>query len=578
MILNELKRYYDRVASDPESDIAPPGWEKRGIPFILVLDRGGNLVAIDDMREMDGKRKIARSFIVPQGAKRSSGVAANLLWDNAAYVLGMVDVTEKSEEEIHKIEKRAEEQHAAFIRRIEEELPRIPETAAILKFLSTVNRSTLNGFPHAQEILETNAILSFRFQGEKYLVADSPSIKQAIEAQEDETAEKGICLVTGEEDEIASLHTAIKGVRDAQSTGGNIVSFNLKAFESYGKSQGYNAPVGKKAMFAYTTALNTLLASKNQKILIGDATTVFWSDRACPFEDQFAYLFDEPSKDDPNAKTELIQSLFDSPKTGAYSALQDNKTKFFLLGLSPNAARISIRFWKADSVATFAKNIRQHFEDIMIVKSDKEPRYYSLWRLLVNIAIQGDSKNIPPNLAGDMMKAIVDGSLYPQTVLQAAIRRSFADVEKRMTPARAAVIKAYLNRYYRLYPDKDEKEITMALDKDQPSLGYQLGRLFAVLEKVQEEASPGINATIADRYYSAACTAPVTVFSTLIRLSRHHLSKIENKGREINLNKLVTEIMGNITEFPSHLNLKEQGRFAVGYYHQRQDFFVQKDK
>jgi CRISPR-associated protein Csd1 len=339
-------------------------------------------------------------------------------------------------------------------------------------------------------------------------------------------------------------------------------------------------------MFAYTTALNTLLASK-QRIQVGDASTVFWSARETKFEDNFPLMFSEPPKDDPNANTEAIKDLFDMPKTGAYRK-DDSLTKFFVLGLSPNAARISIRFWKPGTVGEFANKIRQHFIDTEIIKPPNEPQYYSLWRILVNTAVQDKSENIPPHIAGDFMRSILDGQPYPVTLLQSVLRRIKSDGPPREgnsdrwganKPVRAALIKAYLNRYIRAQQNSHEKELTMELDREQESEGYRLGRLFAVLEKIQEEGNSDIKATIRERFYSAACSAPVTVFPTLMRLKNHHLAKLENKGRVINFERLIGEILKKpFDDFPAHLNLHEQGKFAIGYYHQRQDLFTKKDK
>lgn len=330
-------------------------------------------------------------------------------------------------------------------------------------------------------------------------------------------------------------------------------------------------------MFAYTTALNTLLSRQSsQHLLIGDASTVFWSAKRTQFESDFASFFKEPDKDNPEAGTQKIKNLFEAPMTGGYLD-DDSDTKFYVLGLAPNAARIAVRFWEVGTISDFAGKIRQHFEDLNIVKPSSEPPYYSIWRILVNIAIQDKSENIPPNIAGDFMRSILDGTPYPATLLQAALRRIHSDTENRVKPVRAALIKAYLNRYLRAHPNQKGKEVEMGLDTEQPSIGYQLGRLFAVLEKIQEEANPGLNATIRERYYGAACSSPVTVFGTLMRLKNHHLAKMDNKGRVVNLERLIGAIVDHIGDFPSHLNLHEQGRFALGYYHQRQDLFTKKE-
>lgn len=578
MILQALKEYYERKSADPESDIAPEGWEKKEIPFIIVLDSDGRFLQIEDTREGEGKKKRAKAFLVPQAVKKTSGVAANLLWDSFGYIFGVVKTEGLDERKTDKALARAPEQKNAFISRIRKELPQTERVGMLLRFLETVDREMLESLPVWKELLETGPFVSFRFSDELDLFCRNPEIVKAIENKEAGAEDKGICLVSGEVDSLSELHSAIKGVYGAQSTGANIVSFNLDAFRSFGKKQGMNAPVGYSSMFAYTTALNTLLSKDStQRIQIGDASTIFWSAKKSVFEADFQFFFKEPEKDDPDAGSRRIKNLFESPHSGAYSD-DSGSELFYVLGLAPNAARIAIRFWLVGTVSEFAGRIRQHFEDLRVIKPPQEPEFYSLWRLLVNVAVQDKSENIPPNVAGDFMRAILNGTSYPESLLQAVLRRIRSDPESRVKPPRAALIKAFLNRDLRAHPENSKKEIAMALDTEQPSVGYQLGRLFAVLEKIQEDGNPGLNATIRDRYYGAACSAPVTVFGTLMRLKNHHLAKIENRGRVVNLERLLGEITGRFNDFPTHLNLREQGRFAIGYYHQRQDFFTKKEK
>ncbi len=578
MILQALKDYYDRMAADPESGIAPEGWEWKEIPFVVVLNQKGELLQIEDTREGEGKKKRGKLFLVPQSVKKTSGVAANLLWDVAGYVFGIVNTDELDTEKATKVLARAPKQKEVFIARIMEEFPPTPRINALLTFIATASKESLEQEVLWKDIYTTNSVVSFRFDGERELFCSSEEVHEILDKRHLIKKTNGICLISGNNDQITDLHTSIKGVYGAQSSGANIVSFNLEPFRSFNKKQGMNAPVGETSMFAYTTALNHLLGKESsQRIQIGDASTVFWSAKRTQFESDFSFFFSEPAKDDPGAGTRCIKNLFKSPETGSY--IEDSgTTNFYILGLAPNAARISVRFWEMGTVAEFAGKIRRHFEDLTIVKPPSEPEYYSLWRLLVNIAIQDKSENIPPNIAGDFMRSILNGTPYPATLLQAALRRIRSDVDNRVKPVRAALIKAYLNRYLRTHPSNLEKEVEMALDTEQPSVGYQLGRLFAVLEKIQEVANPGINSTIRDRYYGAACSSPVAVFGTLMRLKNHHLAKMDSRGRAINFERLVGEIIGHISDFPSHLDLNDQGRFAIGYYHQQQDFFTKKDK
>jgi CRISPR-associated protein Csd1 len=575
MILQALVEYYDRKASDPDSALAPAGFEWKEIPFVLELAPDGNLVQIVDTREPHGKRLIARRFLVPQSVKKTSGVAANLLWETAEYVLGL-DLKKKPE--------RAKQQRDAFIARIES----MPSTAkndvgvkALLAFLG--QPSILEQcFPERfTEFVETNPVLSFRLAGEANLIAERPVVRESVNVEDDRNAASpdttGFCLVNGRKDEIERLHSSIKGVWGAQSSGANIVSFNLDAFNSFGKAQGNNAPVGKSASFAYTTALNHLLGrDSRQRIQVGDASTVFWSRDKSQLETELVALFGESGKDNPDEGSQAVANLYAAIKNGVY--VDDrNSNRFYVLGLAPNAARIAIRFFHSGTVAEMAGNIKQHFDDLDIERASFEKPHLSLFRLLVCVASLGKADNIPPNLAGDFARAVLTASPYPATLLQAAIRRIRAEHE--VTYPRAALIKAIVNRQLR-YQTKTEsqstsdKELTVSLDLTNTNTGYRLGRLFAVLERAQERANPGLNATIRDRYYGAAASTPVAVFSNLMRLKNHHVAKLENKGEAVNLEKLIGEVVDGISDFPAHLTLADQGRFAVGYYHQRQSFYA----
>lgn len=569
MILQALKMYYDRKASDPNSDIAPPGWERKELPFLIVLDENGIPVSIEDTREMAGKAKRAKCFLLPQSVKRAMGIAANLLWDNAEYAVGAVC---KGRPE------RVRQQHEAFLSLIQPHGD-LPAARAVLAFLKREDREDLlSAFPEWKEIRETCAFLSFKIAGALEPVFRDPGIVVRVSrdaAAGADLGEPGICLVTGDRDEAARLHPAIKGVMGANTTGGNIVSFNFSAAESFGKKQGANAQVGKGAAFAYTTALNTLLGKDSkQKMQVGDATAVFWSDRKTELEEDFGDFWAEPPKDDPDQLTNAVESLFKSAENGALACNPD-ATKFFVLGLAPNAARLAIRFWHVGTVDEMGRNIRAYFEDLRIAHGARDRQDLSLWRLLVSTAVQGKSENIAPNLAGNVMRCILDGLPFPETLLQATILRIKA--ERDVSYPRAKLIKGCLNRKFRSNSNNKERMLTMSLDRENADVGYRLGRLFAVLEKIQQEANPGINATIRDKYYASASSTPSTVFGNLMRLKNHHLSKLENPGRKIWFAKLLGEVIAALPgHFPAHLNLDAQGQFAIGYYHQAQDFWTKK--
>lgn len=569
MILQALYDYYQRKSADPDAHMAPPGFEWKEIPFILEIDTQGAPIQIEDTRESDGKKKRAHAYLVPQGAKKTSGVVANIFWDNAEYVLG-VDTKGKPE--------RVVEQHQAFVAEIES----LPASVlsdegvqAMLRFLKHADLSALSRYAVWQEIAETNPNLTFRLHGDTDLVCQRPAVVAAMKAEIGEGNADGFCLVTGENDVIERLHTAIKGVWDAQTSGANIVSFNLDAFNSYGKTQGANAPVGRRAAFGYTTALNHLLRKDStQRLQVGDSSTVFWADKPTELEASIVNIFGESPKDDPDRNVRAVESLYKSINNGLIEK-DEGKTQFFVLGLAPNAARIAIRFWHNTTVAEIAARVRQHFDDLAIVHAEFDPPYPTLFRLLVSMATQGKAENIPPNLSGELMRSVLAGLPYPQTLLAAAVRRIRAEHE--VTYVRAALIKACINRATRYSNSNMKEELKVSLDESNTNAGYRLGRLFAVLEKIQEEANPGINATIRDRFYGAASSSPVTVFSTLLKLKNHHLSKLENRGRAVNLEKRIGEIMDGIGDFPAQLPLADQGCFAIGYYHQRQDFFKKHD-
>ena len=566
MILQALVEYYDRKATDPDTSLAAEGFEWKEIPFILELDAEGRLIQIVDTRELQGKKAIAKRFLVPQAVKKTSGVAANLFWDTAEYVLGF---DRKSKPE------RALAQRLAFAERITslEAVQGDAGVSAVLAFLADPEsvKSLEVHFPNQyKELLDVNPVLSFRIAGEVGLVCERSAVQAALRSVANETSNNGFCLVRGEEDTIERLHTAIKGVWGAQSSGANIVSFNLDAFNSFGKAQGANAPVGKQAAFAYSTALNHLLGrDSRQRIQVGDASTVFWSRDACALESDLLALLGETPKDDPDQGSQAVANLYAAIKNGVYVA-DDSNNRFYVLGLAPNAARISVRFFHSGPVGEIAGNIKAHFDDLDIERASYDKPHLSIFRLLTCIAAQGKADNIPPNLAGDFARAILAASPYPATLLQATVRRIRAEHE--INYPRAALLKAVINRQSRTQQLND-KELTVSLDLSNNNAGYRLGRLFAVLERAQERANPGLNATIRDRFYGAASSTPVAVFSNLMKLKNHHIAKLENKGEAVNLEKLIGEVMDGVSDFPAHLALADQGRFAVGYYHQRQAFY-----
>lgn len=586
MILQELSAYYQRKcqSADLAERLPEFGTEQKEIPFLLEIAADGSLVQLIDTRTPDSRgKKLPQSFRVPQGVKKTAGVAANLLWDTVEYVLG-IDTRGNP--------KRVKEQHAQFVARIEA----LPDEAkddvgirAVQNFYQKFVLAQLTAQPAWAAAFETNAVLSFRLQGDAGLVCQRPAVVQCVlSAAGDEDAPRSMCLVSGLDAPVQRLHTAVKGVWDAQSSGANIVSFNARAFESYGKTerQGENAPVSQAAAFAYTTALNHLLRRDSpQRIQVGDASTVFWADQASELESAIPDIFGDPPKDDPDRNVQAVQVLFAAIRSGQYGAA-DDANRFHILGLSPNAARISVRFYHCLPLAELGERIGQHFKDLELVRGPHDPQYPSLKRLLQAVCLatatqpQGDLERVPPSLGGAIVDAVFAGPdvPYPSMWLNAAVGR--CRKEQSVSYFRAAAIKACLNRQIRRstspatnpHPDK---EFLPMLDPTHSSPAYRMGRLFAALEKIQEEASPGINATIRDRYYGAASSTPVAVFTTLLRLKNAHLKKLAT-GRGVWFEKLLADILAGVTDFPRQLPLPDQGRFALGYYHQRQDFFAKK--
>jgi CRISPR-associated protein Csd1 len=596
MILQALNEYYfKKRKADPDS-LPPPGMEQVEISFVVVLHKDGSFFDLSDMRQGEGRNKRGKPVIAPQSCDRTGQNAwatAFLLWDHPRYVFGMH--TPKDADDDDTPSKRL----ASFKKRI---LKSFPDPTvddginAVYRFIDRGDFSQIENHSLWQEILQTTGNVSFRLTTDApdQLICSRPVVIAVAEKELDDGAgyKTGQCLISGEIGPIAVLHPATPlPSKDSKSTA-KLVSFQKgSGYDSYGKEQGDNAPVSKRAAFAYTTALNHLLAKgSKQRIQVGDASTVFWAATpGHPMEELFPGFFGEPDKDDPDFGINAVATLLNAPKSGAGSFEEDD-TRFYVLGLAPNAARIAVRFWHVKTVGELAVNIRKHFDDLRIAHAPHEPETLSLFRLLVSIATLGKAENIPPNLGGDVMRSIIEALPYPQTLLAGAIRRIRAEQSRKdertgkpipnVTYPRAAIIKACINR------NEGREEIKVSLDENNSNIGYRLGRLFATLERVQQDAAGGqdkINSTIRDRFYNAASSTPLAVFPTLMRLSQHHLSSLrkEKYGLFVERDKLLGQIMNEGIEgklgFPSTLCLADQGRFAIGYYHQRQAFFTKSE-
>lgn len=585
MIIQSLYDYYNQLMLDPDSSISPPGYSIAKVAFALNISEDGELLDLIDLRQESGRRLLPKPLRVPEQVKRTSGISANFLCDNATYILGFgID----NRKEIVKTKDKFE----AFFKHHQRILETVNDMGAkgVLNFLRNwdTDQATKNKkiAKHLDDLL-SGVNLVFKLDGEPGYVHERPKIRKAWEeliSQKDAEYE-GQCLVTGRKSPISRIHQNIKGVAGAQPSGASLVSFNIASFESFGKSQSFNAPVSKEATFGYTTALNYLLADERHRLRIGDTTTVFWAEKASAIEeDLMAELLDpqftSENDTDSNKKSsrqrdpqtvrllkDLLRNIRDGRPVTEKMLGIDPAVNFYILGLAPNNSRLSVRYWHVDSFGSLAGKIAQHYADLLIDGLNTE--FLPAWMILKETAVQRDSKNIPPLLGGALMRAVLTGSAYPESLYTAILSRIRSD--RVIGSTRAAVIKACLLRKARLYNQKcKEGMLTMGLNEHNDSTAYRLGRLFALLEKAQQDAVPGLNATIKDRFFGAASASPAIVFPQLLRLAQHHIAKAEYGGL---IDKKIEEVASEIERFPAHLNLEEQGTFVLGYYHQRQAIY-----
>lgn len=591
MILSALNDYYQRLLANPDpvsglAKVPPYGFSEQQISYCLVLSKEGVLVDIEDVRDTSDKKPRAKLLSVPRPEKRTSGVKSNFLWDKTAYVLGIEGNKNKVTAVVNPW-LAAEKTLAAFKALHEQALGSTDDAGllAVKQFLMQWNSEQFRQLPFTAAHIDANLV--FKLDGDLCFVHERPAAQalwlKLMQPEEGEVVNTGDCLVTGQRSAMARLHPAIKGVYGGQSAGGSIVSFNAESYTSYGKDQGDNAPVSEVAAFGYTTALNYLLRRNNgQCISIGDTSTVYWAvaadaAKASTAESLFGWMLNMPTDD--KSEQAQIKPILDKiaqgkPLSEIAPDLADG-TRFYVLGLAPNASRLSIRYWMDTSFGELATHVAQHFKDLALDPLPwREPP--SVWRLLIQTASQGKSENIPPQLAGELLRSIITGQRYPRMLLSQLVQRIRADGD--LNGLRVALLKAVLVRDYR--KGFIQEEIPMGLDEQNVLPAYRLGRLFAVLERIQEGAlGKDVNATIADRYYGTASSVPYSVFPRLLAGCKNHLSKIrkDKPGYAVNLNKdLASVIEGLPSEFPKHFSIEQQGQFAIGYYHQKQSYFAKK--
>ncbi|WP_395665995.1 type I-C CRISPR-associated protein Cas8c/Csd1 [Methylocella sp.] len=594
-MLAALMRRYERMAARGKAPVT--GYSAEKIGFNVVLDKTGAVVDVAPLGTIVRGKSAPRVMSVPQPVKRASGVAANLLWDKTSYVFGAADPGKPSKRAERSGQKPGAAEFDAFARRQREAIGETSDDGlrALLAFLENWDSERYASLPHARDMLDANVV--FSLDGDKGWLHDRPAA-HALVARAGGDGATGFCLVRGEEAPVARLHPSIKGVRGAQSSGASIVSFNQTSFTSYGKEQGDNAPVSEYAAFAYSSALNMLLADRRHRVQIGDASVVFWAEAdegedAAPVEEVFGSFFggasfeaEEETPDAPSANAQerdLLAALDQIAHGQAPGRSIDPATKFYVLGLSPNAARISVRFWLDTTIEQLAEKLARHFEDLRLEppawKNSGAPTIKRLIYCLAAIRRNSDGtikimtsdenlrfEHANAHIAGELARAILTGARYPLSILSTLLMR--LRVDREITPLRVALIKGSLCRSYEGMP--------VSIDIQERNIAYRLGRLFGILERMQAAALGRRNATIRDKFYATASATPARVFPALIRNAKNHSKSIRSKvgpGLAEWFEDRIAEVLNGPTfEFPRTLSLDWQGRFAIGYYHQREAF------
>ena len=564
MILKALYDYYNRCDNLPAK-----GMEEKEIGFLIVLSPEGQFLRFEDCRT--GKDH-ARLYFVKKHVGRSSAAVANYLYDNSAYVLGYSEKSNGKEQLYFDTFK-------AKIESIADEYPDNRDITAVRSFYKNSREKILDLVSKdilwediKKNLSKKYSTFSFRIEGDLKIVAEKRELLQ-LEECNDKAEADNICLVLGKHGPSVETTTATM-IPGSQATA-KLVAFQVNSgYDSYGKTKCGNAPISEEAEFAYTTALNSMLqkGSRN-KFILGSRTFVFWAanNNKASMETEESLFdllgFSEDANDDPNANLMKVRKVFESIYSGIMKTGLDDK--FYILGLAPNSARIAVVYWSETTLKDFAEKILRHFSDMEIhdTRKDKKP-YMGIREIISSVTLGGKMSDATPNLPEAVVKSIFQGLPYPATLYSACLRRIRA--EQKLTIARAAIIKAYLNRQ-----SNNNKKIDIMLDKDNNNQGYLCGRLFAVLDKIQEDANN--ISSIRERYMNAASATPSAVFATILNLSVHHSDKLD-EGRRIYFEKLKQEILDKVSAdgFPTHLDLQDQGRFFVGYYHQRQDFFTSK--
>ena len=580
MILQALTQYYEDLLR--LGKINRPGWSKQKLNYSLLLSEEGELLQLLHLQQeiQRGNKTVLgpQEMWVPSPVKRSSGIRPNFLCDTSSYLLG-VDGKGKADRSIDCFA-ASKALHLQLLKEVDSPIAR-----AIVRFFEHWDPSQAASHPALQEDWEE--LLkggNLTFSLDKQFAALDPAIADAwTQHYEDSSAdaEPIRCLVTGQTGTLARLHPSIKGVAGAQSSGASLVSFNAPAFCSFEHEQGANAPVSDYAAFAYTTALNTLLADRNRVSRVGDTTILCW---AAGGESAYQDCFLMSIFNDSYTENDILNTLHHLSK-GESIQWDDTRlspdTRFYVLGLAPNAARLSVRFFWQNSFGALARNLERHYQRLEIIRPsfDKFPTL-PIWRLVLETVRKappgGRAPEPHPRLAGDLLLAVLNDTLYPATLLNGVELRIRA--ERSVSRGQAAILKAYYTKYLEQFqPDSPMKEaLTVELNEQTNYLPYLLGRLFAVLEGLQQSANPGINTTIKDRYFNSASATPAIVFPQLINLAQKHLNKLDG-GLAVYYDKQITELSSRITQtLPTRMSLAEQSAFQLGYYHETQRRYTAK--
>ena len=580
MILKALYDYYNRCGDD----IVPMDMAYVDFYYSIVLDEKGNFIRLEPLGGDSGL-----PLLTFRPEERTSAPVPHCMGDHAGYILGLKAVKAKENFDYAKEMTRNEKTLTAFKKDVEYFFNILPDNSfvqAIHAFYKKFSLETINAIKHDSHWVDFCKYLAknitFSVIGINGYAASDNEILQVKKQSKSNENKKAVCLITGVKEK--PVNTTYSSFILGGKSNAKLVAFQVNSgYDSYGKKMGLNAPISEEAEFKYTTALLKLLSKNSRnKFRIGDRSFIFWaSSNSEAAEQTEGSLFDllgytEEEGDDPNAKIEQVRKVFTAIYSGSLkTSLED---RFFILGLAPNSARIAVVYWSESSLREFAGKILQHFKDMEIIDTRKEGKpYMGIKDMLAAVTLSGKQSEATPNLPEAIVNSIFQGTPYPFTLFSACIRRIRAESgshdKKAIRIARMAIIKAYLNR-----TNSNNKKIEIMLDKSNTNQGYLCGRLFAVLDKIQEDAN-GIS-SIRERYMNAASATPASVFATIINLSSHHMEKLTNDGKKIFFEKMKQEIIDKIpaSGFPAHLDLQDQGRFFIGYYHQRQEFFTKKEE